>query len=373
MVELNAAEHRLTDMTNLTDFNYSVASRQTDAAGNQDETEWLNINWSSWFGYYKTIPELKRAIDARAMWTVGKGFEANPWTTTILENISGWGQDTFNTILKNMIITAQINGDAYAEIVRGEGTKEKPGILLNLKPLDPGAVKIIVNREGRIIRYELTSKFGKDKDKFVQKFKPEEIFHLCRDRVADEIHGVSIIEAVKEIIDARNECVADQRKLMHRNVVPIRIWEIDTDDPTKISEFQSNVDKAVKYSENIIIPKGTVIPSVSSVAPNSTLNPLPWLEYCGNFFYQAVGIPQIIVGGSQEFTEATAKIAYLSFQQSVEDWQMDIERQVWEQLYLRIELGFPASLQNELLNDEKKQPNYATGMQKSEMTAGENE
>jgi hypothetical protein len=269
-----------------------------------------------------------------------------------------------------MIITAQINGDAYAEQIRGD---DIDNTLLNLKPLDPGCMKIIVNDKGRIIRYEQTAKIGKEKGKTVRKFKPEEIFHLCRDRVADEIHGVSIIEAVQTIIDARNECVNDQKKLMHRNVVPIRIWEVETDDPVKIAEFQVNVDKAVKYSENIIIPKGTVNPIVSSVAPNATLNPLPWLEYCGNFFYQAVGIPQIIVGGSQEFTEATAKIAYLSFQQSVEDWQMDIERQVWEQLRYRIELEFPASLQNELLNDEKKQPNYATGMQPSEMIAGANE
>ena len=65
-------------------------------------------------------------------------------------------------------------------------------------------------------------------------------------------------------------------------------------------------------------------------------------------------MPQIIVGGSQEFTEATAKIAYLAFEQTVKEEQRDIIEQVWDQLALRIELAFPASLQNELLSDTSK-------------------
>ena len=65
-------------------------------------------------------------------------------------------------------------------------------------------------------------------------------------------------------------------------------------------------------------------------------------------------MPRIIVGDSQEFTEATAKIAYLAFQQNVEEFQREIEEQIWEQLGLRIELTFPASLENELLSDQSK-------------------
>ena len=79
------------DLSNvMTDF--SVGAMQTDAASDQKETEWMNERWSSWFGYYKTIPELNTVIDAKAAWSIGKGFEATPSikkTLKAIENIEG--------------------------------------------------------------------------------------------------------------------------------------------------------------------------------------------------------------------------------------------------------------------------------------------
>jgi hypothetical protein len=129
---------------------------------------------------------------------------------------------------------------------------------------------------------------------------------------------------------------------------------LDTDDTTKISAYAEKMDKCVNLGENIYLPKGTVEHEIVSVPANATLNPLPWREHLKNYFFQVVGIPQIILGSSGEFTESTAKIAYLAFEQSVEDEQKDIEEQVWHQLGLRIELSFPASLRNEMLSDVSK-------------------
>jgi len=347
------------DMKNrVTDFEVDPVS--TDAAGDQYETTWTNQKWTQYFGYYKQIPELKSSIDAIARWTVGRGFKADPNTTIILDNIRGYGEDTFNTILKNMIIVRQISGDAFTEIIRND-----EGTIVNLKPLDPGAMRIVVDRRGIIKRYEQISKV-KNPDK---KFKPTDILHLTKGRVADEIHGVSIIESVEKIILKRNEALDDYQKVLHRNVYPFKIWHLDTDDQTKINAFVTKVENVVKDKENIFIPKGNVEVEIPSIASNATLNPLPWVEYLSGFFFQAVGIPQIILGGSQEFTEATAKIAYLAFQQSVEDEQRDIEAQLWAQLALKIELEFPASLENELLSDESKDKTQGA-TQPNETTAG---
>jgi len=82
-----------------------------------------------------------------------------------------------------------------------------------------------------------------------------------------------------------------------------------------------------------------------------------------------VGVPQIILGGSGEFTEASAKIAYLAFQQNIEEEQLFIEEQVGLQLGMKIELEFPASLENELLSDNKKDGDM-TESKPSETTAG---
>ena len=221
------------------------------------------------------------------------------------------------------------------------------------------------NRKGIIKRYEQRNKTGSDKAKRV--FRPQEIFHLTKDRIADEIHGTSIIESVQWVIDALSEATADQRKLMHRNVKPVIVFKLDEDNQTKIDKFITTMDQAIAKGENIYVPQGTVEFEVLSIPPNATLNPMPWIEWLNGQFWKAVRIPQIIVGGSQEFTEATAKIAYLAFQQDVEEAQKDIEEQVWDQLGEEIKLNFPASLENELLSDEKKdketgatQPNDTT-------------
>ncbi|KKL83391.1 hypothetical protein LCGC14_1975160, partial [marine sediment metagenome] len=74
---------------------FEVPALQTDGATGQDETEWMNTNFNSWYGYYKTIPELTSVIDAKATWTIGKGFTEQAVTITILSDIKGWGKDTF--------------------------------------------------------------------------------------------------------------------------------------------------------------------------------------------------------------------------------------------------------------------------------------
>jgi len=92
------------------------------------------------------------------------------------------------------------------------------------------------------------------------------------------------------------------------------------------------------------------------------------LEYLNNQFYQSAGVPQIILGGSGEFTEASAKIAYLAFQQCVEEDQLYMEEQIGNQLGMEINLEFPASLENELLSDNKK--DGPQNIDASETTAG---
>src|SRR3990167_2932666 len=137
MAQLNIAHAGTSNMSENVS-SYSVPAVNTDAATGLNETEYMWDKWSQYLGYYKKIPELKRAINAKAVWTVGKGWKTPDTETEItLEHIKGYGEDTFNTIIKNMIVTMHINGDAFAEIMRDE----KSGRIINLKPLDPGTMK----------------------------------------------------------------------------------------------------------------------------------------------------------------------------------------------------------------------------------------
>jgi len=341
-----------------TDF--SVSSETTDAATGQSETTWNNAKWTEYFGYYKQIPELRAAIDAKATWTVGKGYTAqDPIAQTILDGIRGWGKDTFNTILENAIRTYHIGGDSFLEVIRdGEGN------LINLKCLDPQVIRIVVDKKGIIKRYE---QLGKNNE-ILHKFEVEDIFHLARNRVADEIHGVSMVETLKEIILMRNEAMSDWKRVMHRNVDPMIAYKLDTDDTSKIAAFKAKVDAAKGKGENMYIPKDSVDFEVISLSPNANLNPLAWIDALNNYFYEAAGTPKIIIGNSQEFTEASAKIAYLAFQQTIEEEQLFIEESVKQQLGFDIELTFPASLENEVLSDKAKDGDMAS--QPNDTTAG---
>lgn len=340
---------------------YSVDVAQTDGAGGTGKTRWTNTNWGQQFGYFKEVAEMNAAINAKATWTVGKGVIADPQTKFILDSIRGFGKDTFNTILENMIRTYYIGGDSYSEIIRDE-----KGFLINLKILDPSTVTVIADKAGLIENYELIAKTKNGKTVLL---KPTDVFHLARNRVADQIHGTSVIDSVENIILARNEAITDYKEMMHRYMKPRYIFHLDTDDETKIAAFKVKMDKAYADGENMYIPKDAVVPEQMSVAPNSTLDPKAWIDQQGDFFYEAVGVPQIILGGSGEFTEASAKIAYLAFQQNIEEEQLFIEEQVGMQLGMGIELEFPASLENELLSDKAK--DGPQNIDASETTAGE--
>ena len=320
---------------------YSVAAEVLDGVM-PTEFIWNNSEWSQQLGYYKTIPELQTAVDAKATWTIGGGYEAEENHKLILDRITGHGKDSFNSILMNSVRTYTIGGDSFAEIV----TDEDDGFV-NLKPLDPGSINIVYSSKGRIIRYEQTSKGSINK-----KFAPEKIFHLSRKRIADEIHGISIIPAVEWIILARNEAMNDWKRVLHRNVEPLVIWHLDTDDPAQISAFKAKMDTAKGSGENMYIPKGSVVPEIVAMAANATLNPLTWINQLNEYFFQTVNVPQIIVGSGKEFTDASGKIVYLAYEQSVKGEQLYVEEQVAAQLNVIIKLTFPASLQNEALSDQ---------------------
>ena len=358
MTELDINQIGTTDMTNeVTD--YSVDPVSTDGATDQKETEWINTNWTQQLGYYKDIPEVNTAIDALATWTVGKGYNTDRFEQSNLKVLSGIGIDTFNTILENAIRTMQIGGDAFLEIVRDEG------FIINLKPLDPESMKIVANRKGIIIRYEQTDRRTK---KTTKTFKPAEIFHLSRNRVADEIHGQSLVDPLAKVILFKNELLDNSKTMMQRWVKPIFIVHADTDDPTKLAAIKSKLAASVEDGENIVVPKGAVVPELMAVAGNASLNPLPMLQYLDSVFTQISRVPDVIVGGSKNLTEASSKIVYLAWQQTVEGEQLYIEEEVAAQLGYDIQLEFPASLENELLSDKAK--DGAVNMQPNETTAG---
>jgi len=339
MGDMNVASSVASDLTNVV-TDYSVDAKVTDAATGQGRFVWRNTKRSQQLGYYKTIPELQAAIDARAEWAMGKGFEADEQTTMTLMTIKGKGNQSFNSIIETMIRDYYIGGDAFAEIIVDDEDN-----LMNLKILDPDSIGIVSNSQGMITGYEQTSKTSKTP----KKFNKEKILHFSRNVVADEVHGTSVVDACEWIILARNEAMADERTLRHRFVVPRWIIKLDTDDTAKIAVEKGKWDLANKNGENMYVPMGAVEVEQMGISPNATLNNQSWIESLNNYFYEEVGTPKVVIGNSQSFTEGATKMVYLAFEQRVRKDQLYVEEQLINQLNIVIDLVFPASLENEVL------------------------
>ena len=336
---------------------YSVPAVRPDSPTDIEETTWDNTKFFKWFGNYRNIAKIKKAIDGYATWILGKGYETEDTITKVsLEDIDGWGEDTFQSVLWNMIVTKKIGGDAFAHVIRDE----KTGTIINFKPLNPAYVRIVANKKGRIKRYEYRHA-GKNEN---VKYKPQEILHLCNNRVTDEIHGVSDIEAVEWLVEAQEEAMRDFRKMLHRNGVA-RVIYVDTDDTTKINSLKAQWKEAIEKGDVMILPKETA--EVKDIQ-GSLQDPLPWIKYLDNLFYMSIGVPRVILGGSEEFTEASSKIGYLTFEQIYLREQTELEADLWKQCAIKIKFNKPASIKNELLQSEEKNTGQ-TGFQPSEATA----
>ena len=346
---MDVTASKASDLTS-TETLFSVDIARTDGPTDQKETHWMNNHYAQDLGHYMNIPEVASVIDVKSRWTVGPGFRADEPTTMLLNTITGFGKDTFNSILENMDRTKEIGGDSYAEIVR-DGEK----ILANLKPLDPEVMRHVANKEGIIIRFDQMAKTGKEKGKsVVRKFKPNEIFYLARNRVADEIHGNTMITRLANIILAKNEAMADQKIMFHRFVKPRWIIKLSTDIPSEIATEKTKWDAANNTGENMYIPMGSVEVEQMAISPNSTLNPQAMIESLDAKFYESSNVPKVIVGGGGGFTDAAVKTAYLAFEQNIRARQLYLEEQVLAQLNLVIELEVNASLSNDMLSDEAK-------------------
>jgi hypothetical protein len=257
-----------------------------------------------------------------------------------------------------------IDGDSYAEQIRDADTN----ILLNLKVLDPSTMKIHFDSKGMISKYTQTAKTKGGADK---EFSKSEIFHLSRARISDEIHGISIYEALENTINALNESMLDTKKLMHHQVKPFIIWLLKTDDATTISNFRTKLNNLKQYGEDFIIPDDD-----NSVRHEVVTTPISdgvfsWREDLTRNFYRNCGIPQILVGNASEFSESSSKIVYLSFGRTIEQEQRYIITQVWQQLFLHIDLPPPQSIINDMITDTKKDgANARMGFQPNDTTAG---
>ena len=339
MAELDIGKSTYTDMTNLSNFDYSVDSVSLDTA-QKDETIYTFPKARKYMGYYKTIPELKKAIDSLSIYVVGLGHNVKVGNVIDLDAIQDWGEGTFLNVLWNMQVLKKIHGDAFAEIIRDKSSNR----LLNIKVLDTAQMAIICDKKGMIKRYE-----QRTASKII-KYEPEEILHLSNDRVGSEIHGVSVVQSCEWVILARNEALEDEKKIKHRELA-LGVMYVDTENDTKLAAAKSAYANAVKNGEVLVLPEKTA----KLEAPKGTASDrLAWIQYLEGFFYQAVGVNRTIANGEGVGSEGAAKVGFLAFEPIYSWEQKQLEQDLWQQLGIRIEFNRPPSLRTEMQENEAK-------------------
>ncbi len=234
---------------------------------------------------------------------------------------------------------------AYAEIIRNPDT----GALLNLKVLGGDVMKIVVNAQGIIKRYEQITRTGTVEA--VKKFRPEEILHLTNDRVADEIHGTSLADIIKWVVTAKREAMTDWKRISHLS--SIRVMYIDADDTSKLTHVKKEYADAIEKGELMLIPakKGEAEFQDLIVPPIDAF--MRWIQYLDSLFYQVVGVPRVIAT-SEGFTESGGKVGFLTFEPVYTKEQTLLEGDLWNQLAIKVKFNRPPSLGGDLNRDEAK-------------------
>jgi len=344
-------------------------AEDVDRAGTSTDTHWVNDKWEDYNSYYKNHSSVKSVMNKLGMWTLGKGVTADKRTENILFKIVGWGKDTINEILDNQIRVKHINGDAYAEIITSDDEEIKPNgsNLLNLKPLNPGSIGHVINSQGILTGYKQKLNDGTERP-----YRLNQIFHLSLNRTADEIHGTGDIKSLMKFLDKIKQLDEDMAVMFHRFVVPLVIWSLNTDNPTAMATFKAQEKSAWNTGDNLIIPDTAVKFDLLEAGRGvgSVANPMDWRNKWTEEVIKGGGVPALIMAIESGTTEASSKMVFLAWGQTIEKEQRDIEAQIKLQLGLKVKLPDPPKIEQNLEKDEKKDANSSTKVKPNETTAG---
>ena len=333
---------------------FIVQAKRLDAANDNGKTYVYFDKATTHFGYYFSIPEIYSAANALATWTVGKGYELLDTDMRVqLDHVTGMGKDSFEQIMWNHEVVKIIVGDAFIEVKRG-----KNDVIVNMVPISPERVRIVIGENGLIEKYEAWN--GKE----WKTIKKENMLHSQNKRIGDQVHGTSQIEASKNIIDARNEALEDERIIKHRDKA-LGIAYYQTDKTGKIEYMNQQIEKAVKNGEMLGLPADTA--KIEPYPSRSSEDRQPWIQYLENFFYQVFGVPRSIAT-SDGTSEVGGKMGHVIFEPIYTKEQKDLESDLWNQQAIKIKFNRPPSLGG-LVQREEQQNSGQTNIQPNDVEA----
>lgn len=344
----------------------TAPSQDLDSAAT-GESGYINPRWQEFNGYYrKNQGGTKANITQYAVWIAGRGYVADDeGTQKRLDKIRGNGVDTFKGILKNALRVKKVNGDSFAEIITSN--KKPPEAngrnLINLKPLNPGRLKIIENTAGIIIGYQQMDGKGK---KVGKRLAPWQIFHLSNDREGDEGHGISVYEGSTKMLDRIEQLDQDMKEVFHRYVMPFLIFKAKTDKDAELAKLAQAATTALNKGKGMVIPEKALDLADFKIPQFSTLNPMDWRKEWKSEAVKDLGMPELHMGNAGDTNEASSKMVAFTFEQPVADEQEELNQQIFQQLNIKGKLVPILSIDDSVSEDEEKDGDLS-GEPKSEL------
>lgn len=343
---------------------YSIPSMNMDSPQAQKENVWTNSKAHEYWGWFNQSDKVKNAVLMKAIWDVGKGWEADVHTTNILKSIRGSGKDTYKDILFNLDCQLSIFGQCYAEIITHNKKKiSEGGIPVNLKPMSPLNMRHVYGNDGMLIRFEQINSIKEAE----VKFDPEEVFYIANNRIGDEMHGSSDLEALRKIILADSQNFDNMNQITNFQAKPFIVFKLKTDDTAKIAAFATKIKNARNLGEDMFVPDDENLLEYEVITVNPSAVLMQWRDDLRNAYYRGIGLPQIVPGGSGQGTESEAKVIFAAFEQIVEHRQKVLEDAHEQQLGLTINLTHPTMMSDILQVQEQKNAGNVFNTQQGEM------
>ena len=339
MAEFDLNNSTTTNFKNtVTDF--VVAAKALDIASKTEESFWYFDEAMANFGYLFAIPEVWSAASALATYTTGQGWSTdNIILKEELRHVTGMGKDSFTQIMWNHEIVKLVVGDAFIEIKRLDNGK-----LANMIPISPERVRIAFGKDALIKRYDVWN------NKDWKPIKLQNMLHSQNKKIGDSVHGTSMLDPLRFAIDARNEALADERVIKHRDKA-LGIVKYKTNNQGKITFANTQIEKAVKSGEMLGISEDTaeILPWPSRGSEDRQ----SMIQYLEGFIYQNFGVQRGMIT-SDGTSEVGGKMASVNFTPIHGKERMELEEDLFNQQKIDVKFGEPDSLGGLVAETEEK-------------------
>lgn len=264
---------------------------------------------------YRESALVNAAVNTLVDMTIGVGYFTECGDSKAKEIVDSYAEqvnldEILRVTCRNMLIFG------FAPVERWWGST------LQLKPLPPQSVYVMMDEEGEIKKYQQKTWSGQFID-----FQPDEIIWFAHNTYPGNPYGIGLVEPIYTIIKYKDEILKDICKIVHRYASPLNIWVTRTD----IAPLKAAVEER-EPDEDIFI--GRANPEdiqIKTLEMDPRGRYTDYLEVINQEIYEALQAPLLTY--LRNATEASARVQLEVIQRHIDGIQRYIKRKVEGEIF----------------------------------------